>query len=74
MMVEDGVSGYLCPPDNPSSLGKALLKVAGDPTLRNMMGQASRELFEQQFHAQAMAAKVEQVYQSTLTGGGRAYP
>jgi len=66
LMVEDGRSGYLCPPDDPAALGGALLKVIKDPALRTSMGTASLDLFNRQFHAQAMAEKVEQVYQAVL--------
>jgi glycosyltransferase involved in cell wall biosynthesis len=65
-MVEDGRSGYLCPPDDPAALGSALLKVIRDPALRTSMGTASLDLFNRQFHAQAMAEKVEQVYKAVL--------
>jgi glycosyltransferase involved in cell wall biosynthesis len=71
MMVEDGTSGYLCPPDDPRSLGNALLKVSDDPALRASMGEASLSLFNRRFHAQAMAEKVEKVYEEVLAGGGR---
>lgn len=71
MMVEDGVSGILCPPDDPASLGSALLKVVADPGLRTSMGQASLDLFTRRFHAEAMAEKVEKVYEAALMNGGR---
>jgi len=62
MMVEDGVSGYLTPPESPHELAEALLKVIGDPQLRGLMGAASFSLSLTRFHASAMAAAVEQVY------------
>ncbi len=71
MMVEDGLSGYLCPPDDPASLGKALLRVVKGPDLRASMGEASRDLFTRRFHAEAMAEKVEKVYEVALVNGGR---
>jgi len=71
MMVEDGISGYLCPPDNPVPLGEALLKVIKHPALRESMGRASLDLFTRRFHAEAMAGKVEKVYEAALDKGGR---
>ena len=62
MMVEDGVSGYLTPPENPGELAEALIKVIDDPHLRGLMGETSFSLFLTRFHASAMAAAVEQVY------------
>ena len=70
MMVEDGKSGFLCPPDDPATLGTALLRVVNDPALRMSMGQASLDLFTRRFHAEAMAEKVEKVYESVLADGG----
>ncbi len=64
LMVDDGVSGYLLPPDNPRALGEALLAVIADPRLRVSMGKAGRELFQRKFHASTMAESMEQVYQS----------
>ncbi len=69
MMVEDGISGYLCPPENPAALGEALLKAVKHPDLRESMGRASQDLFARRFHAEAMAEKVEKVYESALDHG-----
>jgi glycosyltransferase involved in cell wall biosynthesis len=66
-MVEDGVSGYLRPPDQPEPLGKALLDVIQLPALRESMGQASRSLFERKFHAATMANTVAKIYETILS-------
>jgi glycosyltransferase involved in cell wall biosynthesis len=71
MMVEDGISGYLCPPEDATALGQALLKVVNHPALRESMGRASLDLFARRFHAETMAEKVEQVYEAALADGGR---
>ncbi|MBP1647907.1 MAG: putative Phosphatidylinositol alpha-mannosyltransferase [Bacteroidetes bacterium] len=70
MMVEDGISGFLCPPEDPASLGDALLKVIKHPALRESMGHASLHLFTKRFHAEAMAEKVEKVYEASRVSGG----
>lgn len=72
MMVEDGKSGYLCPPDNPPALGRALLKVVHDPAIRQTMGEASLDLFTRRFHASAMAETVEKVYETAVAHGAYA--
>jgi glycosyltransferase involved in cell wall biosynthesis len=71
MMVDDGISGHLCPPEDAGSLGRALLKAVNDPVARESMGRASLDLFTRRFHAEAMAEKVEKVYERVLGKGGR---
>jgi glycosyltransferase involved in cell wall biosynthesis len=62
LMVQEGVSGYLTPPEDPSALATALTRVVNDQHLRQTMGMASFELFKKNFHASAMAVRVEHVY------------
>jgi glycosyltransferase involved in cell wall biosynthesis len=62
LMVEDGVSGYLTPPEDPRALAEALVRVLQNPTLRSSMGTRSFDLFQKKFHARGMAERVEQVY------------
>jgi len=64
LMVEDGVNGFLRPPDDSASLADALLKVLADPLMRASMGQASFALFERKYHAARMAETMEKVYES----------
>lgn len=66
LMVEDGVSGFLTKPEDPHSLANALLKVISNPSLQSSMGKASFALFKREFHASAMAEKVEAVYQHVV--------
>jgi glycosyltransferase involved in cell wall biosynthesis len=63
LMVRDGASGYLVPPEDPGALAASLLQVIRDAALRKRMGAASAALFREQFHAAAMAEKVDRVYQ-----------
>lgn len=67
-MVEEGVSGYLVRPDDPAALAEALGKVLGAAELRVSMGNGSRRLFEQNYHAAVMAERVERVYLSLFPG------
>ena len=64
LMVEDGVNGFLRPPDDSASLAGALLKVLADPLARASMGKASFALFERKYHAARMAETMEKVYES----------
>jgi glycosyltransferase involved in cell wall biosynthesis len=66
LMLEEGVTGYLTPPDDPPALAAALGRVVRDPALRRSMGEAAGARFKKNFHAAAMAEKVEQVYLRAL--------
>jgi glycosyltransferase involved in cell wall biosynthesis len=66
LMIEDGATGHLVPPDDPPALAAALNRVVHDPALRRTMGLAAGERFKKNFHAAAMAEKVEQVYLRAL--------
>lgn len=63
-MVQENVTGYLPPPDDPRALAAALVRLLRDPALRAVLGKGSRTLFETRYHAAAMAERVEHVYQS----------
>jgi glycosyltransferase involved in cell wall biosynthesis len=66
LMVEEGISGYLTPPEDPATLAEALKRVMNDGRLRHAMGNASFALFKKSFHAAAMAERVEQVYMNVM--------
>jgi glycosyltransferase involved in cell wall biosynthesis len=44
-IVRDGVDGYLVPPDDPETLAGTLVKLLGNPALRERLGQNSRQRF-----------------------------
>ncbi len=60
--VVDGVTGFLVGPDDGEAMGRAIELLAGDPTLREQMGQASRDRVVSQFQPEHVArAIVDQV-------------
>jgi glycosyltransferase involved in cell wall biosynthesis len=65
-MLEDGVSGFLKPADDPSALAEGLLACIADGKLRESMGMASRRIFDRHYHARIMAERMEQVYEKVL--------
>ena len=65
-MVADGRSGFLKPPDDPDALAEGLLACLNDPALRSSMGAASRALFDNHYHANIMAERMEKVYEKVL--------
>ena len=72
MMVHEGVTGHLVPPGDAVGLAGALLGVLGSPETMRTMGEKSAELFRANFHAAAMAERVDQVYHRIT--GNRATP
>jgi glycosyltransferase involved in cell wall biosynthesis len=66
MMVEEAISGYLTPPEDTPALSNALIRLLNDARLRQSMGKESFEMFIKNFHASAMAERVERVYDSVM--------
>lgn len=48
-LIEDGVNGLLTPPDDPSALRLAMIRLIQDPSLRDRMGDAGRERVVREF-------------------------
>lgn len=61
-MVEDGVHGFVVPPDDVGALGRALARLVTDADLRSRMGSAARERFEREFTLSRQVAAIEAVY------------
>ncbi|MBI5483689.1 MAG: glycosyltransferase [Deltaproteobacteria bacterium] len=60
--LQDGVSGILVPPGNPSELASALERLLADPALRMRMGEAGRKRALETFTVPAMTDQVEALY------------
>jgi glycosyltransferase involved in cell wall biosynthesis len=67
-MIREGFSGHLVAPGDPEALAAALVPVIRKADLRTRMGEGAVSLFRDQFHATAMAERVESVYVKTLEG------
>ncbi len=57
-LVEDGVSGLLCPPGDAGALADALERLARDPDLRRRMGEAGRARVLADFDLRRNAAEL----------------
>lgn len=64
--IRDGVDGILIPPNNPSALAKAVIRVFNDKELARTMGLSARGKVEQGFSVEKMVAETEKVYLSLL--------
>jgi glycosyltransferase involved in cell wall biosynthesis len=61
-LVQDGITGVLVPPANPSALAEAIMRVIGDPEEGIRMGSCGRGRAEADFSLQRMVSRVLQVY------------
>jgi len=67
-LVEDGVSGILVPPHKPEVLGRAMMRLARDPALRQRMGEAAQKRALEHFGVDRMAREYAHLYESLLEG------
>ncbi len=67
-LVEQGVSGMLVEPKDPSELAEAIRVLLTDRAKREAMGRAARERVEREFSAQRMVGRTVELYRQLLTG------
>ncbi|MBN1921071.1 MAG: glycosyltransferase [Anaerolineae bacterium] len=65
-VVQDGVTGRVVPPQDPTALAGALRELVDDPEKRRVMGQAGRLRVETEFTQELMTQRVMAVYESLL--------
>jgi starch synthase len=65
-VVDDGVTGLLVPPDDPSALAAAMNTVLADPKRAAAMGQAGRERAVTEFGWAAIARQTADLYESLI--------
>jgi glycosyltransferase involved in cell wall biosynthesis len=65
-VVEDGVTGYLVPPDEPDAFAARALDLLNDEQKRRAFGEAGRRRVEARFSASRMCETIEQHYQRLL--------
>lgn len=61
-VVQDGVTGFLVPPGNPSALATAISKAIADPARLAEMGRAARVRVTEHFDIRRMVADYERLY------------
>ena len=60
--VVDGVTGSLVPLRDPGALAQAILRMLGDPALRDRYGAAARKLAEERFDQRMVFERVAAAY------------
>ena len=64
--VEDGVTGLLVDPRDPSALAGAITRALGDRTLAGSLGRNGRALVREQYCVDEMVRRIEGVYEEGL--------
>ena len=67
--IEDGVTGLLVPPGDPRALASAIARMVSDGAMRDAMGRAGRERFEERFTAPTAVRKYADLYQTLIAEG-----
>lgn len=65
-VVDNGVTGYLVPPQDPDSLAKAIIRILQDKELRRQMGQKALEKSRNELSWTAVARKTMDVYRTAI--------
>jgi glycosyltransferase involved in cell wall biosynthesis len=64
--VEDGRTGILVPPRDPSALATAIVRLLDSPELRRQMGAAARASAQEKFSPSAITPQFERLYRRLL--------
>lgn len=65
--VENEVSGFIVPAEDPQALADAVLQLLCDPARAKLMGEAGKKLVADKFTTEAMMQRITTVYNQLLT-------
>jgi glycosyltransferase involved in cell wall biosynthesis len=65
-VIDDGVTGVLCPPDAPEMMADRAVALLRDPAARRAMGRAAANAVRLRFCADVIVPQYEAVYRSVL--------
>ena len=60
-LIDDGVSGVLCPPDSAEDLASKIISLLDDEDLADKIGKAAKDVALRRFSVEAMAREIEGV-------------
>ncbi len=66
-IVEDGVTGFIVPPNDPAAIRERVRQIAADPRLASAMGRRGREAVLARFTWDAVAGRCLDAYQAGAT-------
>jgi glycosyltransferase involved in cell wall biosynthesis len=70
-LVDDGVTGFLVPPQDPVALAERIVRLLKDPTLARRMGERGHERVTGEFTIDRMCSQYYELYRSLLEGESR---
>ena len=65
-LIDEGKTGLLIPPCNPSALSDAICRILEDPVLAQKMGEEGYEMARQRFCAEKNIMKAQEIYERLL--------
>ncbi|MFI5212910.1 MAG: glycosyltransferase [Gemmatimonadales bacterium] len=65
-LVEDGVNGYIVPPEDPAVIAAAVVRLLDGPDQRAVMGAAGRARAETEFGLEVMMKRIEALYDGSV--------
>jgi glycosyltransferase involved in cell wall biosynthesis len=65
--VEDGVTGFVIPSEDPPALAAAILRLLADPPLAQTMGRAGRTRAKERFTTATMLTETAAAYRAVLS-------
>lgn len=71
-VVEDGKTGFIVPPEDPTAIADAVETLVRNPELRRQMGQAGREMVARRYDWNDSVRIMEDVYAKVLASAGNA--
>jgi glycosyltransferase involved in cell wall biosynthesis len=69
-IIEDGVSGFLVPPGDPSAIAQTAISLLEDKTLALRVKEAALLRAEERFGLESYIRQIEEVYKDALEGNG----
>jgi glycosyltransferase involved in cell wall biosynthesis len=66
--VQDGVSGFVVPSEDPAALSAAIIRLLSDPSLAKAMGAAGKNLAAERFTIESMMSRIVSAYKDLLSG------
>jgi N-acetyl-alpha-D-glucosaminyl L-malate synthase BshA len=72
-VIEDGVTGFLCPVDGIDLMAERSIELLTDPVKRLRMGRAAAELVRSRFCADAIVPRYEAYYREVIAAGAHQY-
>jgi len=67
-LIDNGVTGILCDPHDPSSIAEALIRVLKDRPLRRQLGENARQSVAERYALPKIADRNEAYYQNAVAG------